>query len=195
MDPRPARTRAALRGAAQRLASEGVDVTVDTISRSAGVSRTAFYSHFDSLDALAVETLIHEFEAIGVDDVLERDAGTEGVRVIARRAARRLCHHIDAKRDFYRATLDWRLTAQAHDTIVTAFARVVAVSMAHLRTPPPGGLDADGHALYIAGGAIALIRRWVRDDDPVTPAQMTTQLLAAMPSWLVGDPETSTEGT
>jgi AcrR family transcriptional regulator len=189
-DPRPARTRAAIRNAARSLAAEQAEVTINAIASAAGISRTAFYSHFDGLDALALDMLVREFERIGAVDVAARDAASEDVSAIARRAAERLTRHIDAERDFYRTTLDWRLTSESHEVLVTAFARVVASSMGHLRAPVPPGLDADGHALYIAGGAVTLLRRWVRSAEPVPAEQMTEQLLSAMPSWLVGERKT-----
>ncbi|NKF32062.1 hypothetical protein HER21_37165 [Pseudomonas sp. BGM005] len=59
--------------------------------------------------------------------------------------------------------------------------------MDFLQHSPPPGLDHAGHARFIAGGAIALLRDWLASDQPAPPELMTDRLIAAMPTWLVGD--------
>lgn len=187
IDPRPARTRNALLDAVQGIAETGKPVTLAEVLSSSGVSRSAFYIHFSGLDDLALTMLVREFSVISEDDVWDRAIGAEDTRAIARRAASRLITFVDEKRELYRALLHGQLSTGSSDALVDAFARGVLRSMDVLRQPPPAGLDPAGHARFIAGGAITLLRDWLGSDRPASPDVMTDRLIAAMPAWLVGD--------
>lgn len=186
-DPRPARTRAALLEAVQRMAQNGDSLSVGRIVSASGVSRSAFYTHFANLDELALEMLVREFAAIGEDDAADRAARTDDVAAIAYRAASRLTSFMMRKREMYRASLNGELSTKSSDALIDAYARAVLKSMDFVQHPPPAPLTPAGHARFIAGGAIALLRDWLNSDDPVPAEAMTAQLLAAMPTWLVGD--------
>ncbi|MFK0403089.1 TetR/AcrR family transcriptional regulator [Microbacterium sp. NPDC090225] len=195
-DPRPARTRNALLDAVQHIAEAGEAVTLAQVLSTSGVSRSSFYMHFTGLDDLALTMLVREFSAISEGDVVDRATGADDVRAIARRAASRLIVFVHEKRDMYRAALDGHLSTQSADALVDAFARAVLRSMDFLDDPPPAALDHSGHARFIAGGAITLLRDWLRADRPVPPDVMTDRLIAAMPTWLVGETEDpSSKGT
>lgn len=76
-DPRPARTRAAIKDAVARLAERpGNDMTVNAITREAGVSRSAFYDQFSDLDALAIDMLAEVFRTYSTVDTVALRAGT-----------------------------------------------------------------------------------------------------------------------
>jgi AcrR family transcriptional regulator len=141
-DPRPARTRAAIHAAVERLtATAGAEVTVNAIAQEAGVSRTSFYAQFEDLDALAVSMLVDTFRDIGHDDVVARRAAGADAHQAARSSAFRLVEHIAARRAFYRASLDWKLTARVREVVEAAFAEQVLVSLDVAPERVPAALD------------------------------------------------------
>jgi AcrR family transcriptional regulator len=186
IDPRPARTRAAILTAVEKLALAGSDISVNAIARSAAVSRSAFYAHFADLDDLALSMLTAQFEAIGSDDVELRTDPAADERAIARRAAARLVAHIDQRRTLYRAALDWHVSAHVHDALARAFGARIQQSMTAMGDRVPAEHRNSHIARYIGGGALALLTDWLRDEAPVPPAEMARRLLAVMPEWLVG---------
>jgi AcrR family transcriptional regulator len=186
-DPRPARTRAAIIAATERLVAvdHAPEVSVNEIARTAGVSRSAFYAQFSDLDELAVAMLVDAFREIGLDDIRARaDDGND--HHLAVTSNRRLVEHLALRYPFYRASLDWRLSGRVHDTVVSAYADQVAATMQVLGDRVPAGLDRADTARFIAGGAIALLTAWLREDAPEQQEQIVTRLLAVMPDWLVG---------
>jgi len=197
IDPRPARTRAAIIAATEHLVTEDhtTEVSVNAIVRAARVSRSAFYAQFSDLDELAVAMLVDAFREIGLDDVRARAedgagdwAGSAGDarRHLATVSNRRLVEHIAARYPFYRASLDWRLSGRVHETVVSAYADQVAATMRVLGDHVPVGADPEDTARFVAGGAIALLTDWLRTDAPERQDRIVERLLAMLPDWLVG---------
>ena len=195
VDPRPARTRAAIYAAVESLSRGSEPVTVNAISKKANVGRTSFYAQFASLDDLAIAMLVDTFHEIGADDVVDRRSRDADARNIARRAAARLIEHIADRRSFYAASLDWRVTSQVQEALAAAFGDQVRVSMDVMGDRVPAQLNADDAARYIGGGAIALVVGWLRDPNPAPAAEMSERLLAVMPDWLVGQSPQLDPGT
>lgn len=188
-DPRPARTRAAIYDAVERLAGgDGAEVSVNAVTRAAGVSRSAFYAQFSDLDDLAVAMLVDAFRRIGTDDVAARADTVTGADAHALAAASigRLVDHIAHRRAFYRASLEWRLTSRVHETVVSAFADQVLATMRVLGERVPAAVDQQDAARFIAGGAVSILTAWLREDRPSAPESLVTRLMTPMPEWLVG---------
>ena len=165
-DPRPGRTRAAIKRAVTRLAASGcVDISVHAIAREAGISRTAFYSQFSDLDALAMGMLADAFEG---------ETGAES-----------LVDFIARHRQFFRASLDWRLRNQVQESVVAMLAERLRARMAEdASSAAPSGVDPDDAALFLAGGAIAVLTQWVRDDEPEPAHAVAERLDALQAVWL-----------
>lgn len=187
-DPRPARTRAAIIAATEHLvaADRTAEVSVNAIVRTAGVSRSAFYAQFSDLDELAVAMLVDAFREIGLDDVHARTAVADDRRRLATASNQRLVAHIAARYAFYRASLDWRLSGRVHETVIAAYADQVTATMRALGDRVPAGTDPVDTARFIAGGAIALLTAWLRQEAPEQQERIVQRLLAVMPEWLVG---------
>jgi AcrR family transcriptional regulator len=186
-DPRPARTRAAIHAAVERLtATAGAEVTVNAIAQEAGVSRTSFYAQFEDLDALAVSMLVDAFRDIGHDDVVARRAAGADAHQAARSSAFRLVEHIAARRAFYRASLDWKLTARVREVVEAAFAEQVLVSLDVAPERVPAALDRRDAARFVAGGVLAVLTAWLRDDDAsaTDPEAVADRLVSLLPDWL-----------
>jgi len=184
-DPRPARTRAALFGAVERLTLSGSEITIGSVTRAAGVSRSAFYAQFTGLDDLAAGILTAAFAEIARDDLVGR-AASAGRTDLARRAALRLLEHIEGRRGFYRASLEWMMTARVHELVVDEYARHVRATATTMPDVVPDGIRVDDVARYVGGGTLALVRGWVEDPEPAGVEVMAERLLAVWPDWLVG---------
>lgn len=186
-DPRAVRTREAVIRAATDLAGRGEPITMRRLAEEAGVSRSSLYAQFAALDDVAVMVLSRSFEQIGEADVLARAQDGAEVAPIAFRAATRLAEHIDERRTFYRSALDWAVSMRGHDVLEERYAAIVAASL-EVSDPAMDADERDDLAVFVAGGALSLIRRWLRSDRPVTAEQMAARLVAAMPESVVGGP-------
>lgn len=165
-------------------------MSISAVVATAGITRSTFYSQFADIDDLALTILTNEFRAIGVDDIAHRREARSDEHQIARRAANKLVEHIDRRRQFYRSSLEWRVTSRVRDTLAEAFADQISASIAVMGDRVPAS-HRDGYtARYIGGGAMALITAWLQDDEPLAASEMATRLLAAMPEWLVGSGQT-----
>ena len=190
-DPRPAATRAAIYTAVNQLVREpDVEITVNTIARRAGISRSAFYAQFSGLDALTIAMLVDAFRDLGADDAHEDGAGdVPGGRrgTLTRAALRRLVAHVAARQAFYRASLDWRVTSRAREVVVDTLAAQVRAATA---AAAPAGVDADDVARFTAGGIMSLLIDWVRDprvqwEQDGQIDVLVGRLLAVLPAWLL----------
>jgi len=188
-DPRPARTRAAILGAVEKLVADPQgEITVNAVARAAGVSRSSFYAQFADLDDLAVAMLVDAFRDIGLDDLEGRKAPDADLLTLARASNRRLVAHIGQRSAFYRASLEWRLSGRVHESVVSAYAQQVLATMAALGERVPPHVVHEDAARFVAGGAIAMLTGWLRDDAPAGQDAMAERLVAVMPEWLVGTP-------
>jgi AcrR family transcriptional regulator len=186
-DPRPARTRAAIMLAVESLVADPTtEVSINAIVRAAGVSRSAFYAQFSDLDELAVSMLVDAFRDIGLDDLRARHDPAADLRALATSSNRRMLAHIGSRCAFYRASLDWRLSGRVHERVVAAYAQQVLATMHVLDVDVPSQAHDEDTALFIAGGAIAMLTAWLRDDAPDGQDEMLDRLLAVLPDWLVG---------
>jgi AcrR family transcriptional regulator len=186
-DPRPARTRAAIVEAVEKLvAYPETEISVNAVARAAGVSRSSFYAQFADLDDLAVAMLVDTFRDIGLDDLEGRKTRDADLRTLARASSRRLVAHIGQRSAFYRASLEWRLSGRVHESVVSAYAQQVLATMAALGDRVPPHVVHEDAARFVAGGSVALLTAWLRDDAPAGQDAMAERLVAVMPEWLVG---------
>lgn len=191
-DPRPTQTRQAIFSAVHDLVSEdpGKVLSIREISTRAGVSRSSFYTHFPDLTALASDLLLDTFRTLGTADLRRRCRPGTSPAQSAQQAVRGLIVHLCEHRHFYRASLDWQVTSQAHETLVKAYADSILASSAIIDDAPTTE-ELNDAAIYIAGGVIGLVTFWLRNDDPAVrlEAEMNTttqRLLDLMPNWLIG---------
>lgn len=159
-DPRPARTRAAVYEAARSLNAEGAEVTVNSLTRRAGISRAAFYSHFSGLDDL-VGAMIGALVA----DIREgtRALAAEGssmhrvVQFSATSTARDVVRH----RTFLRGTLHWKFSHRPYLVLVERCADLFEFAFDVLGEEVPGWLPRRETATYMAGGFLQVLIGWL----------------------------------
>lgn len=158
---------------------------MQSIAAAAGISRSALYAQFAGMDDLAVALLSRTFAEIGDTDAADRARHDADVTTIAARAAVRLVDHIHGRREFYRSSLDWSVSSRGHDALVERYAETVASSLAVTHPAMPDGERLD-LALFVGGGAMSLIRAWLRTESPAPPSALARALLRCMPPEVVG---------
>ncbi|KQW06204.1 hypothetical protein ASC66_06650 [Leifsonia sp. Root4] len=185
MDPRTARTRRAIVDAVESLLADGVSaLNVSDIVRRAGVSRSAFYTHFASVDELAVSVLCEALEEIGSSDIHLRSAGTATGEEAGRAGIRSFVAHIDRHRTLYSGLLSQSAGSQAHRTVVTMLAAQTRETVL-LLPGLPSRTSAAAAALFIAGGSLAVLGEWMQGDGAESVDEIVDELMALMPAWFV----------
>jgi AcrR family transcriptional regulator len=187
-DPRAARTREAIVTAMHELTAAGdVPLTVSAVVSKAGISRSAFYAQFASLDELALAVLRSALAEMAAAGELLR-ATTEVTGAAAARAGfGRLVAHVDENRVLYLSVLDRPVSHGVYREAAEALAAL-------LREAIPLVAERDGHvenavaASYIASGTIAVLGSWLRDRPSDATEAVTEQLVALLPGWLVAPP-------
>jgi AcrR family transcriptional regulator len=185
VDPRPARTRAAIYAAVAGLTHEqGQDISVNAIIRASGVSRSGFYAHFTGLDDLLVAMYSDAYRDIAATYAGATDADT-GQAV--RHAQEQVVAFTKERWEFARSSLDWPVSSRAHEVVIQAHADGIRAAIETRGHAVPAGIDIDDMATFIAGGIVAVLTRWIREGDETLPqSAVVDRLLAVMPRWLLG---------
>jgi AcrR family transcriptional regulator len=176
---RSQRTRSALCAAALQLVLEkGVEqVTVRDISERAGIDRSTFYLHFNDKRAVleaSQRQLMDELVAHGGP----RD--TVGARVLA--AFRHMAEHAVAYRVLLASAdpeVDRRLHAYLAEHVTRVYHEHVRVAGT---APPPGDLQVELFAQYVAGGLRAMAKWWLEQGMPCSPEEMAEMVLRLLPT-------------
>lgn len=187
-DPRPARTRAAILDAIERLGERGDDINVSAIVAEAGLSRSSFYSQFKDLGDVAVQLL---------SELVEREfseSRPEDVRIVTREDAledlRDLIAEFSGRRYLYAAVFSssatinsvWRVSSVITHGIVT-----------RLQWMMPPGLCPVVAGNYFSAGLLAAIVDWLTTDQHLTQDELAEQLMRMLPAWVTHSFQT--EGT
>jgi AcrR family transcriptional regulator len=182
-DPRAVRTRSAITAAVRALIAEGEpSPSVSQIVRRAGVSRSSFYAQFANLDQLAAAVFSQAFTEIESASIVARAAAAAPSPETTRQAVERLVRHVDAHRDFYRHSFP--ATFAGHDEAVGALAAQLRESIPLLYRAPPG-VSVEATARWIAGGKLAVLRSWLTGSLAGSVEDVTSQIVALLPGWLV----------
>lgn len=184
LDPRAARTRAAIIDAAHGLAAEGVHApSIRQIAERAGVSRSSFYTQFASMTELSIALFEDVLGRITEDDSAARISGTAAAEVLEE-SVRRMVEDVHALRHLYR--MDLPETSAAHLRLVDDVARRLRASRG-VGSPVAAGVDGEAAAAYLAGGILSLLRAWITGQVAGTPTQIAAQVMAMTPAWLSAD--------
>ncbi|WP_233621817.1 TetR/AcrR family transcriptional regulator [Amycolatopsis sp. WAC 04182] len=166
---RAVRSRAALFAAAVELVSGrgSANIPVTDLAGAAGVSRQLVYLHFGDRDALLVAAAI---------DLAQRELalGAQSGRAAILATVR----HFAAHREFYRALLTgpcaFTLTTALTDLLAPANRQVVL----GLFGDRAGTGTVDDLAVFLTGGAGALINAWLLgDEESLDPEELTDRLV------------------
>lgn len=185
-DPRPARTRTAIVAALKDAVASGEPVSVSSLARRAGISRSAFYTHFATLDDLAVYALDEVFKAVAEQDVLARSSGAQSGADTARRSLRVLVDHLSAHRQLYGGLFATSARSPAQSAIVDRFTDVTRRVLPYVDNPPEG-VNPDASAAFVGAGIMGLLGSWLRGELDLDPEGAVEQLLRVIPPWMASD--------
>lgn len=184
-DPRAERTRRQIRDSVLALAAEGGgELTVSAVARRAGVNRSSFYAHFESIDQVAIELLDESLTSIAELGWRAR-AGDRGPGARESRDLLSLVEHIVQQRTMYTAVLVTADSApQAH--LHVAGVLTSRFEQAFIRYGAARIVDATTvHATAIGVGAAmtAIVSAWLREDIVCSQVQLAEQLESTLPAW------------
>ncbi|MDQ1130996.1 TetR/AcrR family transcriptional regulator [Microbacterium sp. SORGH_AS_0888] len=180
-DPRVGRTRTAIAEAVHELSRRGEDVTVAALARTAGISRASFYSHYASLDELALALQREAFATIS--DLYAQESGDPPTAM--RVAQQRLVAHFAESRGLSAAIAGLPVSKEMHLGGIRALAAVIERSLAE-HPDIPVGLEIAPTARYIAGAAYGLIDAWLTGELEMTDDALVDHLTRLLPPWLSG---------
>ncbi len=181
-DPRPARTRAAILAAIERIGAHSEDLTVAAIVSEARIARSSFYSQFRDIGDVAVQLISELYERIAQLDAELRS--TDSGRVATRAALGILLDELRSHPGLYRAVLSAGVSSDARREIRRIMA---AGAVPALSATAPSGLDLQTASTYIAGGVLEALTEWLLSDEPSPPEMLLDQLISLLPQWVAAE--------
>jgi AcrR family transcriptional regulator len=173
MDPRQQKSRAALIAAAMALVDERdvADISVTDLAGRAGLTRMTFYQHFPDRDSLLQAAGVERFES-ALGGFGEGDGQRRGLVA----GSQALLGLLSANRVFYQRLLRGTSGIQTYRAIQTFLGDRIAIAAGF------DGIELDeAQRLFLGGGAMAHISRWLSDDEaPVFPEDSTAESIAGM---------------
>lgn len=186
VDPRPARTRAALIEATISALStaEPGSLSITDLVRAAGVSRPTFYQHFADVNALIHAAALAKLEATleaTFNSLLEADP-TASVTLFTNSVSTSLLTKLQADAVFFRNVLETSGNSSLVEELVTFLThRLLGREAVAERLTATTGPLANDYAQFIAAGAAWLTVRWLRTDfTGENTAQAMGERLASM---------------
>lgn len=188
MDPRAARSRAALHGAVLEAtrAQPIADVSAAALCRAAGVTRDTFYRHVASPAALLADAL--RVELVGVIAAF----GDEHGRMLPeaggfRAGTRALLAHVAEHEAVYRHALQADASSEVRAMLVDVIRAALVRHALADRAIGDDGLAVA--AAYAAAGTVGAIEAWMRS-APLDVERGTSLIMAASPDyWLASTGE------
>lgn len=184
-DPRTARTRAAIVTGYSKLLREGnCDASVREVVAEAGISRASFYTHFSSVDEVALILIRDMFVGLADTHLAEhiRLGGRtdESVRGGQERLADAFWQH----RDTLRPLMEGGQASAAYVEIVRAFSATIEQLLGHEPERMPAGIDPYVASVAIANTLVGLLTAWVTGSIETDRDTIVTHLIAMLPAWV-----------
>ena len=173
-DPRPARTRAAIIAAIERLGQQGKELSVSLIVAEAGLSRSSFYSQFNDIGDVAVQLIREHYEQVAAEEV--HSPSTANLAL----ATNFLLTEFDRRRYLYAAVLG----SSADVSAEWAACQIIAgawLPLVSAKVPPQ--VQPEFAARYIAAGHLAGVVAWLRSEAPAPLEEVETQFVGMLPNW------------
>lgn len=173
-DRRVRRSRSALMRAALDLVTErdSAAVAVSDIAEAADVSRQVLYQQFGDLDTLLLETALdlirrELLDNGGMDAVLSDDAQASALA---------MARHFACHRRFYRALLTGSCAFALNKALIGLFLPLNRQLIERLHGARLGPQTIDDLAIFVTGGASAVVNTWVVEEpDPLDPEEFTAR--------------------
>ncbi|WP_107080231.1 TetR/AcrR family transcriptional regulator [Streptomyces sp. NBRC 109706] len=193
LDVRARRTRARLREAVLRLASERPveDISVADLVRAARVNRTTFYKHATSPAAVLERVLYAELDQVRAGWIADAAAATLPIEATWERASGALIDHLERHDAVYTAGLVGRRSAILHHLLVDHFAVSVRAFLARDPELLPDGEGSrewriEAHSSFVAHGEAGLVEAWLSRPAPRDRRLFVSAAATALPPWLNG---------
>ncbi|UGQ12223.1 TetR/AcrR family transcriptional regulator [Yinghuangia sp. ASG 101] len=176
-DPRVHRSRSALESALLELIQEHdlTGITVLTLTRRAGVNRSTFYEHYDTVDELAAGACASMFDeliaAAQLDGALDEPS--------QRAALARVFAHVAENARLYGALLgdggSSRVVNHIHQRLAVAvhFNGISGADDAWPHSEEPPEIPYDPEAVFLAGALLGTILDWLRRGCPGSAEEMS----------------------
>ena len=141
-------------------------ITIQNLLDRADVGRSTFYAHYRGKDDLLLQSFLGMLEML--DRMLDDDPKSGRVAPVSE-----LFHHIGKFRSFQQALSRAHVLERQYKVGVTLMSRTIARRLAaRTEGASRGNVPHDVKAQALAGALFALLRWWVDEDAPYTPAQM-----------------------
>lgn len=167
-DPRPARTRAAIISAIERLSERGGELSVSSVVVEASLSRSSFYSQFNDIGDVAVQLVRAHYD--------QTDTPTESFA-----AVKFLLSEFETHRHLYSAVLGNTAVVSAEWAVCEIIADAWAPMLA---TVAPSTVQPEFAARFLASGTLAIIVGWLRSEHPADVDVVAAQVVKMLPSWV-----------
>ncbi|WP_188699968.1 TetR/AcrR family transcriptional regulator [Microbacterium nanhaiense] len=183
-DPRAVRSRERMQEALMRMLAreELSSIGVAELCREAGIHRTTFYGHYESVGELAADT----FAAIIKAAATARPRRGDSVEQISRAylaAAENVLAAVARDRRAIRCLLDSSLSldfrGRLRDHFLTHAASAIDAMRDHNPELPE---NTEVGAAFVAGGIVSVIELWAHSDSD-DAAAFAARLYRSMPSW------------
>jgi len=183
-DPRAVRSRERMQEALMRMLAreELSSIGIAELCREAGIHRTTFYGHYESVGELAADTFAAIIKAAatarpGDEDSVEQIsraylAATENVLAAVARDRHAIRSLLDSP-----MSLDFR--GRLRDHFLTHAASAIDAMRAHNPDLPD---NTDVGAAFVAGGIVSVIELWAHTDSD-DAAAFAARMYRSMPSW------------
>lgn len=183
-DDRVTSTRGTLVSAYRFAAEQQVsNLSVTWLCTHAQVGRSTFYTHFASVDELAIAAITADFGSISDQDISHRRSSSADRRRIARDGLLALIHSLDASRSL----VDYAVRVGSHADVL---AGLIATFVEHIhatvaleyssRSPEHKALIEE----YVGAGTAHVLLSWLNDPSPLAPDELVDWLVDLLPQLL-----------
>jgi len=186
-DVRVTQTRAALEVAFRQCAEERVpNLGVAEVCRRAGVARSTFYTHFASVDDLAVSVVNDVLAGVAPLDPVRRTARDLSRSEITRMGLGELVDGLWAERSVLLYVLDMASGSALRQRFVASLARG-ALATVQAERAGAGETELRVASSFFAAGVLQVILDWLRHPGGVVRDELIDALFTVLPAWLTSD--------
>ncbi|MCX4092371.1 TetR/AcrR family transcriptional regulator [Nocardia sp. alder85J] len=186
-DARVSRTRRRLSDALHdEIAESGAgNLSVATITRRAGVARSTFYTHFATVEALALFAVEELFDELGSVDVARRAHSGLSREQITRTGLADVLDGLLANDYLLRLARDGSSGAAIRERFVDEMARNIVPIIA-IERPDATAELLDYGSQFLAAGTLRVMMHWLSDERQTSRAELVELILGMLPAYLTG---------
>ncbi len=183
-DPRALRTRERLREALRRLVADEdfSHVGVAELCREAGVHRTTFYGHYDSVGDVAADLYATTIDERSAVDIPASDS-IDDLAMRYREALVGILEAVQAERNAFRSLLGSSVSLGFRRRMLTGFVERAELAIAELREHGlAADVDVETASAFIGGGMVGAIEAYAFSDE-ADALGYARRVQTHMPAW------------